>query len=468
MAERSSNSLTQKKLKLQHSVGVTDIQWDNPDQAQISGDTHVVGRLWYPTTAMSSVSKPEGGKAFWLPDRRYAEGYAAVVFSDNGIGPTVGSCKNFAKSTFSNFTWWMGSSTQLKVIKDVPLKPAQHPYPVVLFSHGTCANRNTYSCICTKLAEEGYVVFSIEHADSTASAVEMAGDRGWQVYAGETREHVHKEFLRYRMKECQTARKMVAALSSGTVPPGVQLTVGKGRTSGPEKGPEPGPLLRQSFKGALDPDRVALAGHSFGASTVSALVAEDPGFPCAIALDPAWALLWADHPALTAWKTSAPLMIIGSHQWHTPKKDGTLVRSGHLQETVLAAASRRQLSIEDGKVEGSAAGGGAVSVVPAGSTHETFTDALVLFAGKTSWLLKMMGLGSGLNPKLGLKLTCEEMLAFLKRHIPEAGSSVSTISSSQKVNGLSKQVATVPLQQEEDAVYKSILGDKCALFKMRT
>ena len=43
------------------------------------------------------------------------------------------------------------------------------------------------------------------------------------------------------------------------------------------------------------------------------------------------ALLWDDHPALTAWKTSAPLMIIGSHQWHTPKKDGTLIRSGHLQ-----------------------------------------------------------------------------------------------------------------------------------------
>lgn len=57
---------------------------------------------------------------------------------------------------------------------------------------------------------------------------------------------------------------------------------------------------------------------------------------------------------------------------------------------MLAAASRRQLSLEDGKVEGSEKGGGAVSLVPAGSTHETFTDALVLFAGKTTWLLKMV------------------------------------------------------------------------------
>ena len=39
-------------------------------------------------------------------------------------------------------------------MQDVPLQRAAHPYPVVIFSHGTCANRNTYSCICTRLAEE--------------------------------------------------------------------------------------------------------------------------------------------------------------------------------------------------------------------------------------------------------------------------------------------------------------------------
>lgn len=79
-----------------------------------------------------------------------------------------------------------------------------------------------------------------------------------------------------------------------------------------------------------------------------------------------------------------------------------------------------------------------------------------------------MGLGSGLNPKLGLKLTCEEMLAFLKRHMPEAGSSKSATSSSQSTDALCQHVATIPLKEEEGAVYKSILGDKCALFKMRT
>ena len=39
MAERSGKSLTQKKQKRLHGVGVTDIQWDTPDQANVSGDT---------------------------------------------------------------------------------------------------------------------------------------------------------------------------------------------------------------------------------------------------------------------------------------------------------------------------------------------------------------------------------------------------------------------------------------------
>ena len=90
------------------------------------------------------------------------------------------------------------------------------------------------------------------------------------------------------MKECQTARRMISALTSGDTPPGIRLVIGRGRTSGPEKGPDAGPSLREGFKGALDPNRVALAGHSFGASTVAGLVADDPGFPCAVALDPAW------------------------------------------------------------------------------------------------------------------------------------------------------------------------------------
>ena len=40
--------------------------------------------------------------------------------------------------------------------------------------------------------------------------------------------------------------------------------------------------------GRLDMTAVALAGHSYGGATVSALCAQEPLFKCTIALDPWW------------------------------------------------------------------------------------------------------------------------------------------------------------------------------------
>ena len=59
------------------------------------------------------------------------------------------------------------------------------------------------------------MVFSIEHADSTASAVEMAADRGWQVYSGEMRDHVHKEFLRYTFRPPMMPQASLLTFSRG-------------------------------------------------------------------------------------------------------------------------------------------------------------------------------------------------------------------------------------------------------------
>lgn len=40
--------------------------------------------------------------------------------------------------------------------------------------------------------------------------------------------------------------------------------------------------------GLLDVDAVALAGHSYGGATVTALCSQEPAFKCTIALDPWW------------------------------------------------------------------------------------------------------------------------------------------------------------------------------------
>ncbi len=45
------------------------------------------------------------------------------------------------------------------------------------------------------------------------------------------------------------------------------------------------------LEGRLDMSCIAAVGHSYGGATVASLVAEDPLFRCAVALDPWYALL---------------------------------------------------------------------------------------------------------------------------------------------------------------------------------
>lgn len=40
--------------------------------------------------------------------------------------------------------------------------------------------------------------------------------------------------------------------------------------------------------GKLDVEAVALAGHSYGGATVTALCSQEPAFKCTVALDPWW------------------------------------------------------------------------------------------------------------------------------------------------------------------------------------
>ena len=39
-------------------------------------------------------------------------------------------------------------------------------------------------------------------------------------------------------------------------------------------------------------EAVALAGHSYGGATVTALCSQEPAFKCAVALDPWWSVLF--------------------------------------------------------------------------------------------------------------------------------------------------------------------------------
>lgn len=47
-------------------------------------------------------------------------------------------------------------------------------------------------------------------------------------------------------------------------------------------------VLSTCVAGLLDVDAVALAGHSYGGATVTALCSQEPAFKCTVAYDPWW------------------------------------------------------------------------------------------------------------------------------------------------------------------------------------
>ena len=48
--------------------------------------------------------------------------------------------------------------------------------------------------------------------------------------------------------------------------------------------------MRLLCVGKLDVEGVALAGHSYGGATVTALCSQEPAFKCTVALDPWWSV----------------------------------------------------------------------------------------------------------------------------------------------------------------------------------
>ena len=55
------------------------------------------------------------------------------------------------------------------------------------------------------------------------------------------------------------------------------------------------------------------------------------------------AALMADQAALRRWETDSPLLIMGSHQWHTPDKNGNIYAGGARQKQIMQSASHRYM-----------------------------------------------------------------------------------------------------------------------------
>lgn len=136
--------------------------------------------------------------------------------------------------------------------RDIPVKlylPKDGPpAPVILFSPGLGGNREDYACLGSHWASQGYAVVHLQHAGTDRAVFEKAEGR---LLTAAVRAAVNRDNWVNRPLDVQFAITQI------------------------EKGAVDHPLL----KGRVDPRRVGVGGHSFGAYTALALIGMLVDFP---------------------------------------------------------------------------------------------------------------------------------------------------------------------------------------------
>jgi platelet-activating factor acetylhydrolase len=383
-------------------VGYIDIGWSIDEENDknvlrcISGNSngiqHVVGRLFYPASDTSKQTTPGKKGTRWIPNSRYSYGIAKFLFSRRA--KTV---VNFVlKHVMFVLIHVLGFFRMLKIHKGTsPLQLEDVTFPVVIFSHGLAGFRSMYSLICSELASQGYVVFSIEHGDGTASTFRVPRTQTYLYYSGFPKEDELGKRIGHRVCEVRVAWSILDQINKGEYPTGLEK-------------PDPALYL---FKGMLDLKKSTIMGHSFGGATAAQICASDSNFQCGISLDPWWTALEERSDALIGWKTRNPIFILGSHDWNEPNQNGGLLCNGERQNLVLDACRIR-------RTRGQQVGGGGLFLAIMGSSHNTFADPLPLFAAVSHWIFSALGLNSKLDPVDGILLVNLSILCFLSDHLP--------------------------------------------------
>eukprot|EP01024_Parvocaulis_polyphysoides_P027455 TRINITY_DN2487_c1_g1_i3.p1 TRINITY_DN2487_c1_g1~~TRINITY_DN2487_c1_g1_i3.p1 ORF type:complete len:442 (-),score=49.38 TRINITY_DN2487_c1_g1_i3:168-1493(-) len=376
----------QKKMTWQPSgqnkVGICDFEYDE-GFTDISPDTHLVGKLFYPADPRKFERYPQ---VQWFTNFAYISALTQFLFYSAGyvqkqiIGPILATTIYLVR-----FSYKMRGrrAPMLKHVED------QKEFPVIVFSHGLGANRNTYSFFCSEMVSHGYVVLTIEHADTSASMVQLAGNRGKLLYDGFGDAQKANKRLNYRVAEMKTAIKVLNLMNEGTENRFLKLKCVKNK---------------QFFQGRLDLAKVAAVGHSVGGATAAESMASLNEFKVGVSLDPYWHVLPSDCNLLNDWKHSAPLMILSSQAYNTPRKNGRIIAGTEQQPQIIQNAKNNR---------------GVISCVPQGSIHNNFDDTAVLLSDSqiTDSIMKKLGFRSELDPKIALGYMFDCTKTFLQRHL---------------------------------------------------
>lgn len=279
-----------------------------------------------------------------------------------------------------------------------PRSPGQ--YPLVIFSHGLTGTGQENAALCASWAKEGMVVVGVWHTDGSSSHVPLA-DGTKRYYESpppitQYDAHFRPRQVQKRAEELFQARQFMLDTSDKSAMP-----------------------LLQQIRSVIDPNRVAVAGYSYGAATValtvaqmtshsheSSIVSQQLPFQAAIFLDgwfhidiqesagiefefPVQAFEYVQNNG--SWPI--PSLFLNSEQFHGYHKlfDAT-------QKLATAA--------------------GTQPIVLSGTGHQNFCD--VIFWFPTSLLQQlMMGAIGQVDPLKAYQEVVERSTDFLKQHLQQ-------------------------------------------------
>ncbi|XP_059137284.1 platelet-activating factor acetylhydrolase isoform X1 [Peromyscus eremicus] len=334
-----------------YPVGCTDVMFGYAAES-------VFLRLYYPAQEQDRLD------TVWIPNKEYFFGLSKFL----GTPRFVGNILSLLYGSRTTPASW-----------NSPPRTGEK-YPLIVFSHGLGAFRTIYSAIGIGLASYGFIVATVEHRDESASATYYFEDqaaakmenRSWiylRTVKQEEAERVRKEQVRQRAKECSQALNAMLDIEHGSPKENILGT----------------DFDLNQLKGAIDVDKIAVIGHSFGGATVIHTLSEDQRFKCGVALDP-W--MYPVSEELYS-KIPQPLFFINSAHFQTPKDIMKMKRF------YQPGKERKMITIR-------------------GSVHQNFAD-FTFVTGKI--IGNKLTLKGEIDSGVAIDLTNKASLAFLQKHL---------------------------------------------------
>uniref|UniRef100_A0A0K0DY47 1-alkyl-2-acetylglycerophosphocholine esterase n=1 Tax=Strongyloides stercoralis TaxID=6248 RepID=A0A0K0DY47_STRER len=239
-------------------------------------------RLYYPTEIKRLESKNKDNNKIhplWVPRSEYFTGLADYQemsrFKLRVMMNTVVGQRRIPAT-------WQENLIDNDYNQEVPSK-----FPVIIFSHGLSGCRHFYTVISTALASYGYIVAALEHRDLTSCwtyTLSYDSDFKHKIETSIPMRMVvseHKDIklrgkqICTRVKEYQILYKLLHKLNAGALgTPQSKILLGDEFDWG-------------QFTNKLNLDQTFLVGHSFGATSAVAALANSNDFKAAVCLD-AW------------------------------------------------------------------------------------------------------------------------------------------------------------------------------------